>query len=85
MLIALYFLASAQVMREIWKERYLPVTLLYMVMLEVSYLMLEAGNIEQRRIDQLFGMFGVEKEPLEWRKLGGLALSLIGVAIFQWK
>lgn len=34
---------------------------------------------------ELFGMFGVEKEPLEWRKLGGLSLSLIGVAIFQWK
>ena len=34
---------------------------------------------------ELFGMFGIEKEPLEWRKLGGLALSLIGVAIFQWK
>ena len=34
---------------------------------------------------ELFGMFGVEKEPLEWRKLGGLALSLIAVAIFQWK
>lgn len=34
---------------------------------------------------ELFGIFGVEKEPLEWRKLGGLALSLIGVAIFQWK
>lgn len=34
---------------------------------------------------ELFGMFGVEKEPLEWRKLGGLALSLIGVAIFQSK
>ena len=34
---------------------------------------------------ELFGMFRVEKEPLEWRKLGGLALSLIGVAIFQWK
>ena len=30
---------------------------------------------------ELFGMFGIEKEPLEWRKLGGLALSLIGVAI----
>ena len=58
MLIALYFLASAQVMREIWKERYLPVTLLYMVMLEVSYLMLEAGNIEQRRIlDLVYGQF----------------------------
>lgn len=34
---------------------------------------------------ELFGMFGVDKEPLEWRKLGGLFLSLIGVAIFQWK
>ena len=34
---------------------------------------------------ELFGMFGVEKEPLEWRKLGGLALSLIGVAIYQLK
>lgn len=28
---------------------------------------------------ELFGMFGIEKEPLEWRKLGGLALSLVSV------
>ena len=34
---------------------------------------------------ELFGLFGVEKEPLEWRKVGGMALALIGVAIFQWK
>ena len=34
---------------------------------------------------ELFGLFGVEKEPLEWRKVGGMALTLIGVAIFQWK
>lgn len=34
---------------------------------------------------ELLGMFGVDKEPLEWRKLGGLVLALIGVAIFQWK
>ena len=33
---------------------------------------------------ELFGRFGVEKEPLEWRKVGGMALALIGVAIFQW-
>ena len=33
----------------------------------------------------LAGLFGVEKEPLEWRKVGGMALALIGVAIFQWK
>lgn len=34
---------------------------------------------------ELFGMFGVEKEPLEWRKVWGMAIALIGVAIFQWK
>ena len=34
---------------------------------------------------ELLGIFGVEKEPLEWRKVGGMVLALIGVAIFQWK
>lgn len=34
---------------------------------------------------ELLGMFGVEKAPLEWRKVGGMVLALIGVAIFQWK
>lgn len=33
---------------------------------------------------ELFGMFGVEKSPFEWRKIGGLVLALIGIAIFQW-
>ncbi len=34
---------------------------------------------------ELFGLFGVEKVALEWRKVGGMVLALIGVAIFQWK
>lgn len=34
---------------------------------------------------ELMGLFGVDKQPLEWRKAGGMALALIGVAIFQWK
>lgn len=34
---------------------------------------------------ELFGLFGVDKEPLEWRKIGGMCLALVGVAIFQWK
>ena len=29
------------------------------------------------------GLFGVEKSPLDWKKVGGMALALIGVAIFQ--
>lgn len=34
---------------------------------------------------ELLGLFGVDKEPLEWRKVGGMVIALIGVAIFQWK
>lgn len=34
---------------------------------------------------ELFGLFGVEKAALEWRKVIGMVLALIGVAIFQWK
>lgn len=34
---------------------------------------------------ELFGLFGVDKEPLEWRKVIGMGIALIGVAIFQWK
>lgn len=34
---------------------------------------------------ELFGLFGVDKQPLEWRRVIGMAIALIGVAIFQWK
>ena len=34
---------------------------------------------------ELMGLFGVDKEPLEWRKIIGMGIALIGVAIFQWK
>ena len=34
---------------------------------------------------ELMGWFGVDKQPLDWRKVGGMALALIGVGIFQWK
>ena len=34
---------------------------------------------------ELLGLFGVDKEPLEWRKVIGMVIALIGVAIFQWK
>lgn len=34
---------------------------------------------------ELLGLFGVDKEPLEIRKIIGMFIALIGVAIFQWK
>lgn len=34
---------------------------------------------------ELFGMFGVEKQPLEWRKVIGMIIAIAGVVIFKWK
>ncbi len=34
---------------------------------------------------ELFGMFGVEKQPFEWRKLIGALIAVAGIALFKWK
>ncbi len=34
---------------------------------------------------ELFGLFGVEKQPLEVRKLIGMVIAIAGVIIFKWK
>ena len=33
---------------------------------------------------ELLGMFGVEKQPLEWRKVIGMAVAVAGVVLFKW-
>lgn len=34
---------------------------------------------------ELFGLFGMDKAPFEWRKLIGLGIAMAGIALFQWK
>ena len=34
---------------------------------------------------ELFGMFGTDKQPFEWRKLVGMAVAIIGFVIFKWQ
>lgn len=34
---------------------------------------------------ELFGWFGVEKQPFEWRKAIGTAVAIAGIVIFKWK
>ena len=34
---------------------------------------------------ELFGLFGTEKQPFEWRKIIGMGLAMVGIAIFKWK
>lgn len=34
---------------------------------------------------ELFGWFGVEKQPWEWRKVIGMAVAVAGIIIFKWR
>jgi len=34
---------------------------------------------------ELFGWFGVEKQPWEWRKVIGMVIAIAGIIIFKWK
>ena len=34
---------------------------------------------------ELFGMFGMEKQPFEWRKLLGMAVAIAGIILFKWE
>lgn len=34
---------------------------------------------------ELFGMFGVEKQPFEWRKILGMAVAIGGIILFKWE
>ena len=34
---------------------------------------------------QLFGLFGMDKQEFEWRKVIGIVLFLVGVVVFKWK
>ncbi|MBQ2802898.1 MAG: DMT family transporter [Lachnospiraceae bacterium] len=36
-------------------------------------------------IIELFGWFGTEKQPWEWRKAIGMAIAIAGIVIFKWK
>lgn len=36
-------------------------------------------------IIELFGWFGVDKQPFEWRKAVGMAVAIAGILIFKWK
>ena len=47
--------------------------LIVIVQLVVSYLI------------EMFGLFGVEKQPFEWKKLAGTAIDVAGIVLFKWE
>lgn len=50
-----------------------------------SALLIVIAQLAVSYVIELFGMFGMEKEPFSWRKAGGMLLAAVGIAIFQWK
>ncbi len=34
---------------------------------------------------ELWGLFGMEKQPFEWRKLLGMLIAVAGIVIFKWE
>lgn len=36
-------------------------------------------------IIELLGIFGAQKQPLEWRKIVGMFIAIAGVIIFKWE
>ena len=34
---------------------------------------------------ELLGIFGVDKEPFEWRKILGMLIAIVGIVIFKWQ
>ena len=50
-----------------------------------SALLIVIAQLAVSYLIELFGLFGMDNAPLDWRKLGGLVLAVIGIAIFQWE
>lgn len=50
-----------------------------------SALLIVIAQLAVSYLIELFGLFGMDKVPMDWRKLGGLTLAVIGIAIFQWE
>lgn len=34
---------------------------------------------------ELFGMFGMEKVPFEWKKMLGMLIAIAGIVLFKWE
>ena len=48
-----------------------------------SALLIVIAQLAVSYLIQLFGLFGMDQEPLSWKKAGGLLLAVAGIMIFQ--
>lgn len=50
-----------------------------------AVLFIVVAQIAAAYLIELFGLFGTQKQPWEWRKALGMALAVAGIAIFKWE
>lgn len=50
-----------------------------------AVLLIVVAQVVVAYLIELFGLFGTEKQPFEWRKILGMGLAMVGIAIFKWK
>lgn len=50
-----------------------------------AVMLIVAAQLIVAYIIELFGWFGVEKEPLEARKVIGMIVTIAGIVLFKWK
>ena len=52
----------------------------------ITYTVIQAMNqCGPARAVELMGLFGVDKQPFEWRKIIGLIVMIAGTITFKWK
>lgn len=50
-----------------------------------AVLFIVVAQIAAAFLIELFGLFGTQRQPWEWRKAIGMGLAVAGIAIFKWK
>ncbi len=50
-----------------------------------AVLFIVVAQIATAYLIELFGAFGTDKQPWEWRKLIGLLVAIAGIVVFKWE
>lgn len=50
-----------------------------------AVMMIVTAQILVAYLIELFGLFGVEKQPFSWRKVMGILLAACGIILFKWE
>lgn len=50
-----------------------------------SAMLIVVAQLAVAYLIELFGLFGVDKQPLQWRKVLGMAIAIVGIILFKWE